>query len=113
LHAWSNEGATSIHVPQRRISFAKEFKVEFSIYTGNIKWSFFGNDTLTVVELDPNDEYLVSSGTFTFSDKPCAETKDADMGKPVEIKFSNGSGSSLSGHAMHCARAIDFRGRYK
>lgn len=91
----------------------KEFKVEFSIFTPEIKWSFYGNDTITTVELEPSAEYVVSSGKFTFSDKPCADAKDSDMGKPIEIRFINNQGSALSGKVMHCARALDFRGRYK
>lgn len=91
----------------------KEFKIEFSIFAPEIKWSFYGNDTITAVELEPSDEYVVSWGKFSFADKPCADVKDADMGKPVEIRFSNNQGSALSGKVMRCAKALDFRGRYK
>lgn len=90
----------------------KEFKVEFLIYTGNIKWSFSHNSGDTVVEIEPNDDYLVSSGKFAFSDKPCSDVKEADMGQPVEIKFNKDLGNYFSMVRMQCARALDFRGEY-
>lgn len=90
----------------------KQFNVEFSIDSDSIKWSFWGDERLTVVDLKPSDEYVITSGRFMFSDKPCDQVKD-NMGKPVEIKFKNNTGDALSGTKMRCAIALDFRGRYK
>jgi hypothetical protein len=91
----------------------KEFKVEFSIFTEKVKWSFSHSSGDTVVELEPNDDYIVSLGNFSFSEKTCSDVKDGDMGKPVETKFDKNIGSYFSMVRMQCARAVDFRAKYK
>ena len=93
----------------------KQFKVEFSIYTDAIKWSFGNDRGRTRVELEPHDEYEVTSGKFVFAEKSCNEVKSDDFKPPVELTFNQNSGSyiGIGWGEMRCARALSFQGRYK
>lgn len=90
----------------------RQFKVEFSLYTPAIKWSLNRVPGGSKIILHDEDEYIVTSGDFEFSEQPCAQSKPEDF-KPATLRFDNGVGLNVSFGNDVCAKAVSFRGRYK
>jgi hypothetical protein len=97
----------------------KEFGVEFNIPRSLVKWEF--NDAK--VSITSSDEYEITSGEFSFSEKSsdpptysdsCQGLTDADFDKPVQLQFIDGKATvPLNINGITCARAVSFTGKYK
>ena len=91
----------------------RQFKIEFQLYTAAIKWRFEGIRGDTKVTLEDEDEYIVTSGEFMFSEQPCENSKPADF-TAASIKFERGVGLYTWGLRRDiCAKVLSFKGRYK
>jgi len=101
----------------------KEFKVEFDIAVSDVKWEYVidvsGKPIVSITNAsEGTDDYQITSGEFTFSEKPCESLTltQADFSKPVLLRFVQGKAevpSPVYVKRPNCAKSLSFEGKYK
>jgi hypothetical protein len=91
----------------------KEFKVEFSLPTVDIKWNFTTSGGSTLITIEDAADFEILSGTFAFSEDPCSKlTKIFTPANTLPFVGKTALYTASAG-TMHCANLLDLRGRYK
>lgn len=92
----------------------KEFGVEVEVYPpSNVKWFLEHQPGGVQVVIEKSDGYEVTGGDFIFSESLCSNAKDEEFGKPVTFKFVRSKAWAPTDKIFFCARAIQFKGKYK
>jgi hypothetical protein len=87
----------------------KEFGIEVDVYKRDVKWEWSSDDEISI----QSKEYEITTGEFSFSPKPCEGLREADFGKPVQLRFFAGKAKLPVLTEVLCGRALSFKGKYK
>jgi hypothetical protein len=68
---------------------------------------------VTIAPEKPDDEYFLTRAQFSFSPKPCADSKAEDFGSPIEFVFANDTASMMLFEEAACMKTLDAWGKFK
>ena len=96
---------------------SKALRREENIGVSDRRWSWSTDgESVTITPKVKDDTFTLSRGKFTFSSKPCEESKNDDFEGPIEFVFHNDEASMRmipTQQNARCMRGVDVWGRYK